>query len=924
MNYIKAAGALTGFVLLALFCFTASAQAQIQIEGTPNPFALSYWVDSSAAIADFERLPDPVSFEQESEWLGVSPGWHPASDSSLNFGIIPDAVWLKLELGSTPEPTPRLLEIANHKITDLSAFVIKKRNGVSVIHQTLHLSDKIPISQRPYPSRHFVFPIELTPQTDTTIYFRVQNFYPMKLPISLWSPVQLERQNESRILFQGIYFGVVLIMAIYNLCIYFFVKDKSYGTYSLFILCLAGFIMVDRGLAIQYLWPENPGLDFQMAIFFTALGSAISVPFTIHFLSLHTHAPKIASALRYLCALWIIITVLSVIYPPDWLLYLVVALLPPGSVTLLAIGVLMWKKGVPAAPYYTTAWFVLIAAIAVFDAYLVGWLPVSIFTEYSLQAGNMIEVTLLSLGLAYRIKSLDREKREADLLSQTKSEFLATMSHEIRTPMNGILGMAELLRDTKLNTQQSTYLNTILSSGTTLMTVLNDILDFSKIDAGRLELEEVSFNIRRLVDDTAGVFAMKAPEKNLFYNVYISPRVPARILGDPVRLRQILTNLISNAFKFTLEGEVILYVDSDREGGKIRFKVCDSGIGIAPDKYNTIFEQFTQAERATSRHFGGTGLGLTICKSFIELMGGEIGLESKPGAGSTFWFQLPLKEAVPFGSVNESDLAAKARDLDILLVSPDTRFIEQIEDYQQIWHFNMVTAPAVHQTITLCNGRTKPFQFIMLDQYCEDFSAESFNKLLIKQPWAQQSQFMLAVKPGFDRSQLNSNESPLSFEEFPVSITRLQLKMGEIMGFSKLVQSAPKAQKLLKQARVLVVDDNPVNTLVVTGYLRKLGIEPSVAETGSEALTIVFNSPTRFDLILMDCEMPLIDGYQATRDIRQWESDNGFLPQPICALSAHAMAASREKCFSSGMNGFLSKPIVFPELKATLEQYCIA
>lgn len=925
------------FICLALFgSLMLSCLTYADHNAEPIPLSLYYWLDSEKHfVKDFDtsRPPDlPARFSNETNWLGFSPQWNAIQPRDANFGIVQNVLWMKIDIPSPQSSGKRLLEIANHKITKLSVFVVHHQGNASRVTDHYELNDGMPISERPYHTRNFVLPLELSPESSATVYLRIENLYPMKIPITLWTPESLERQNESRMLFQGIYFGVVLIMAIYNLCIYFFVRDKSYGTYSGFIICLAAYIMIDRGLAIEYLWPNHPELDFRMAMIFTALGSAISIPFTIHFLSLHQNAPRIARAFRYLYWLWITIMFIALVYPTIWLILVIVLLLIPGSLSLLAVGLLMWRKGIPAAPYYTLAWFVLVTAIGIFDVYTAGGLPITLLTEYSLQAGNMIEVTLLSLGLAYRIKSLDQQKREADMLTKAKGEFLANMSHEIRTPMNGILGMAELLRDTPLTTQQSTYLNTILSSGTTLMTVLNDILDFSKMDAGRLQLEQVSYNIRKLVDDSAGVFAMKAVEKDLFYNSYIEPEVPARITGDPTRLQQVLTNLISNAFKFTESGSVVLHVDCDEQNKVLRFTVTDTGIGIAEEKVATIFEQFTQADRATTRHYGGTGLGLTISRGFVELMGGSIGVISKSGQGATFWFEIPIVNPVPFGLPDNPELAWRTRQLRLLILSPDHHFVDQVRKYQALWHFAADTASSLHEAIQNNRDLANPYHFIIVDQHCEDFSANTFSNLLARQPWTLNTHYMLAIKPGFNRAQLKSalsvvNEdqamdSRLTFEEFPISVSRLQMKMVESMGLGKLVAQRQSSEQLLTDARVLVVDDNPVNVLVVKGYLRKLGIEPVVADTGRTALGLVFGSMYRFDLILMDCEMPEVDGYEATRSIRNWEKENRFTPQNICALSAHALESNREKCMAAGMNDFLAKPVVFAELKTKLMQYC--
>ena len=846
--------------------------------------------------------------------------WKPARSAALNLGILSDVLWVKLDLPAIDAVAPRLFEVANHKITDLTLYVVRYPAGQPELETTFTVSDRMTVRERPYHNRNFVFPVELRPDTPTSIYLRVYNQFPMKLPLFLWSETQFRSQVEARALFQGTYFGVVIIMAIYNLSIYLFVRDKSYGTYTLFILCLAGYVLVDRGLAMEYLWPDHPGIDFQMTLVFTALGCASTVPFTVNFLSLRQHAPQFARAFNYLFGLWLLIALVAIIHPAIWLLFVVVLVLIPGGSSLFVVGVLMWKRGVPAAPYYTIAWAVLVAAATFYDSYLLGLLPVSIFTEYSLQAGSMIEVTLLSIGLAYRIKTLDAEKREARLITEAKSEFLATMSHEIRTPMNGILGMAELMRDTQLSQRQQAYLDTILNSGQTLLTVLNDILDFSKIEAGKLELEFVPFNVRTLVDETAAIFAVKAKEKKLHYNLYIAPDVPARMSGDSIRVRQVLSNLISNAFKFTREGSVSVRVSLVAEQHRLLVEVIDSGIGIAESKADRIFEKFTQADSSTSRQYGGTGLGLAISRRFIELMGGNIGVRSKPGQGSTFWFTLPLQPEDVAIEMMPAAVPAEQPKRPLLLISPTPELVAHLQSYLPGWGLELQVQASL-QAASINAGAAQRPGFILIDQHCSDFSAGRVRALLSQLGGATGSQLILLLEIGSPRAEFEILQPTPWIEEYPLSIDRLKRHFRPPEPpLERSLQPNVETQDF-SRLRVLVVDDNDVNAMVVSGFLRKLGIQPEVVKSGRDAIDLICDQACRFDLILMDCEMPEIDGYEATARIREWEKLHDARRQSICALSAHALQSYRDKCLQAGMDDFLSKPILFDQLKTKLGQY---
>lgn len=897
------------FVLAWLFAPVSVAQPKEQ-----RLVSMAYFIDSSDSVTAADLL---VDFNQNQL---TGNDWQQVQGTAPNLGFVSDTVWLKFVIPAPGKSDKKLLEIANHKIASLDVFVVRPVDQEWQLVQHFQASDDMAPESRVYPHLNFVFPLELPADQESLILLKVNNNYPIRLPLFLWSEREFHQQDVKRTLFQGIYFGTVLIMALYNLCIYFYVKDRSYATYVLFIVLFSAIVAVDKGLASHYLWPEHMENDFRIYVVLVALGAASSVLFTVHFLSLKTYAPRLLKAFNGLMGFWLLLALVAVVLPSTWVMLIEMIVLLPGGAALLAASIYTWRQGVAAAPYYSISWCVVIFGVFIYSSYLLGLLPVSRFTEYSLQVGNMIEATLLSLGLAHRIKALDEEKRVAHAKSEAKSEFLATMSHEIRTPMNGILGMAQLLKDTKLSQQQSNYLSTILGSGQTLLTVLNDILDYSKIEAGKLEMEKIHFNIRRLVDETAGVFAVKATEKGVYYNTFVAPRVPIKIKGDPTRIRQILTNFLSNAFKFTHAGKVVVRLTRNEQKNQLIFEVQDSGIGIAEDKLGSIFEEFTQADSSTNRQYGGTGLGLPISKRLVVMMGGEIGVRSQVGQGSVFWFALPIKEEIPFDSMPDPAMNLKMTTFRFLQISPSSEFTEQTKSYSEFWKFRLAVKQSIHQAIDEVPQDQPPFDYIMLDQYCEDFSYEAISRELLKQPWANHAQLVLTMKPGSDRMAYEQLNPPPWIEEYPVSITRIQFRFLGRQGVKLKQSPAPINREDFSQLRVLVVEDNPVNAKVATAFLGKLAVKPKVVDSGEEALELVCHEKRDFDLIFMDCEMPGIDGYTATKHIRDWELLHNREPLHICALSAHAMESHKNKCLDAGMNDFLTKPIVFEELKGKLMQ----
>ena len=842
--------------------------------------------------------------------------WTRPDVDRMSFGITTETHWLKFEvLNDFDRDIHYLLEIANSRISAIEYFQISDHR---IVHH-IPLGMQTTISNRFKPHRHFVFPLDISKGETATLYLKITNDYPMKLPIYLRSVDEFHTADMHRILFQGFYFGCVVIMILYNLFIFFIVGDRSYLLYSTFVFSLAMLLGIDKGLAYQFLWPEAPRWDVLSYPFFVAIAAGMSVLFTQEFLRLKINAPRFHRFFNVLLVIWSLLAVGSLFLPTSIVIFLEVAVALPGGTALLLSGILMWKKRVPAAPYYTIAWAFIIQGATIYSLSIVGIFPDNLISEYAFQGTNIIEATLLSLGLAYRIKLLDRDKARAQASEKAKNEFLANMSHEIRTPMNGVLGMAQLMQETTLSQQQKSYISTILSSGNALLNILNDILDHSKIEAGKLEMENISFSFRRVMEEAASIFILKAANTHLNFYLWISPEVPNVIKGDPTRVRQIACNYLSNAFKFTTQGTVLLrcYLGEVNNVDSIIIEVQDSGIGIPQDKQGQLFNSFTQVSAATTRQYGGTGLGLSICKSLAELMGGTVGLRSEPNKGSCFWFSLPIHSSAPPPSAfKQQELKATT----IKLFSEAQVVQDAFIEYQTNYGFQL----QIEKQLPEGENNWESLLDSKVDKLILDLSQLEAATLqdtlrLLRKLNTSRPTIHIFIKPGLSEEHCRITNKSITLLEFPLAFTTYfnHLLKEELMAD---VDHIIDVEFNSFHGNILVVEDNAVNQKVIAGFLKKCQLQSNIVATGEEAIDEI-QSGRIPDLILMDCNLPGIDGYETTREIRNILKDKQH--PTIVALSAHAFEEHRNLCLSSGMNDHLSKPLIFSELQKLLAKYLL-
>lgn len=905
---------------LALVIFLALSHVQAAASTIPIPLSQTTPKQNIAEFLSVYRSDHKHFSLDDIRLQGDQLKWSNETASVPNYGLDKSDYWFKFSVSNDSENlAERYIEISYPLLDVVEVFGVMS-GEVTFQYQMGHTR---PFQARPIDHRNFVFPIRLEANENIEIYLRINSFHSMQVPITLWTEEAFWKNDGVNQLIQGAYYGALVVMILFSLLVFSVVKEFMHLLASGFLCCLMFFHMQLHGIAYSYLWSD--------AVNWNSISLAVTIPLTTIlgfqfaqvFLGLKDYLPTANKILNIICIGCAVAIIFAMIIPYHLIIPLVTLFATSGSTVVFASSLMVWNKANQAQRVYIVASVIYVLGTVMLGLNKFALVPRTLLTEDLVFVGSMLMAVMMTYGLAARVTLLQREKFEliksqivasereasakqmadhAQQENQAKSDFLAAMSHEIRTPMIGVQGMVELLQETQLDDSQHRYTQVINSSSLALVNIINDILDFSKIQAGRMNIENISFNLDELLNESLAIFSLQAAHKELEIIHFSKQEVPNLVNGDPTRIKQIIINLVGNALKFTEKGGIYLGVElleKTEDKTLLKFYVKDSGVGLKEDQIDKIFTAFSQAEISTAREYGGTGLGLNISKQLVKLMGGEIGVESAYQQGATFWFTIPF--AIQYSEVCHKTTQSKGEGNRVQLCMNSFSLINAIQEY----------SPDNSYKVTLWKEDTVNFKALFAAEsqvWIVDYQVAE--QLLTINNIPSKIEFLVVIiqeNQKIDQSRLNEIALKTELVSMPMTRDKYYAAMNNLFGKGPVKEKVKVIQETYFPYRVLVAEDNEVNQMVVRKLLSKLVKECVVVENGEKALEAVVRGET-FDLVLMDCEMPLMNGLEATKRIRIWESENKVSPTPIIALTAHAMDEHKEKTRDAGMDDHISKP----------------
>jgi len=801
-----------------------------------------------------------------------------------------------------------------------------------VVHYQVGLG--YPYSARPIDYSRYAFPVpELDQQVE--LYLRVTVNTRMVFDPQLMSTLAFARHASVRNSWSTLFIGAIVMVAFYALVIGLLSGRARESVYFLGVMTGSLLVLLHfSGFLAQWLdhWPN---LHRNLGRSFGTFTVAMHLLLFRHLFDFRLRFPLCARVILVAVNGLLALAVLTLLLGPAALASANRVVTQVCMMLILLMSLWQIWRRVPYSALYGMGILANSIGGLLFSLALEGGIDNVWLAQHGLELGLFFLALFYAVLLAMRLRDerlhrnhLREETEIAQAQSRAKSDFLAVMSHEIRTPMNGVLGMTELLRGTDLDEAQRYYTDAISMSGKTLLAVINDILDFSRVESGQLLLDTTNFSLDQVIDELVMPYRFGSfPAINM--QTSIAPDVPLRLVGDPLRLRQVIVNLLSNAFKFTSGGDISLRVeciDYDETTAHLKFIVRDSGPGIPDVLLPRLFYPFQQAESSTSRKYGGSGLGLAICKRLVELMGGTISafnvVTYGKVCGARFEFAVRFSRDASAAPVKPA--LGSLKGLTVLMVDDEPRYQQVFAEQARYMGVDLICVSGATAAMAVIRDGVKP-GLIVLDKDMPDMDGLALARNLRTLPaLADVPILMLAASSGLPTQKVLQQAGVQLASVKPVSVEQLQSLfldvLAPLVGHRRSV-AVDEDDVDLRGMQVLVAEDNPVNRQVIRGLLRRLQVSFDIVEGGLDAVERATDAACHYDIVLMDCEMPDIDGYAATRRIREFESASGRSRLPVVALTAHALAEFVERCTAAGMDGHLAKPVDVVKLRAMLANY---